>query len=73
MKKPAVTRWRHLCKAVTWRAVGTIDTICLGWLVSGDPRVGMTIGSLELVTKMVLYYLHERAWYSIDFGVSREK
>jgi len=44
----------------------------LGWLVSGDPKVGMTIGSLEVFTKMILYYVHERTWYKIDFGVKRE-
>jgi uncharacterized membrane protein len=73
VSKPYINHKRHILKTITWRAVGTIDTMCLGWLVSGDPKVGMTIGSLELATKMILYYLHERAWYRIDFGVKREK
>ena len=57
------SRIRHLAKTVTWRVVGTVDTILLGWLVSGDATVGLTIGGLEMVTKMILYYLHERAWF----------
>ncbi|MGB1481589.1 MAG: DUF2061 domain-containing protein [Flavobacteriales bacterium] len=57
------SRIRHLAKTVTWRLVGTVDTILLGWLVSGDATIGLTIGGLEMVTKMVLYYLHERAWF----------
>jgi len=57
------SRLRHLAKTFTWRIVGTIDTILLGWLVSGDATVGLTIGGLEMVTKMILYYLHERAWF----------
>ena len=57
------SRIRHLAKTVTWRLVGTVDTILLGWLVSGDATVGLTIGGLEMVTKMILYYLHERAWF----------
>ena len=57
------SRIRHLAKSVTWRLVGTVDTILLGWLVSGDATVGLTIGGLEMVTKMILYYLHERAWF----------
>jgi uncharacterized membrane protein len=57
------SRIRHLAKTITWRLVGTIDTILLGWLVSGDVTVGLTIGGLEMVTKMILYYLHERAWF----------
>jgi uncharacterized membrane protein len=72
MTKPSINRMRHILKTVTWRAVGTLDTIMLGWIVSGDPKVGMAIGSLELITKMILYYLHERAWYRIDFGIRRE-
>ena len=73
MKKPGINRSRHILKTLTWRAVGTIDTVLLGWLVSGDPKVGMTIGSLEVFTKMILYYVHERTWYRIDFGVRRDK
>ena len=57
------SRIRHLAKAITWRLVGTVDTILLGWLVSGDATIGLTIGGLEMVTKMALYYLHERAWF----------
>ncbi len=57
------SRIRHLAKTVTWRLVGTVDTILLGWLVSGDATIGLTIGGLEMVTKMALYYLHERAWF----------
>ena len=57
------SRIRHLAKTFTWRLVGTVDTILLGWLVSGDATVGLTIGGLEMVTKMILYYLHERAWF----------
>jgi len=73
MTKPNINRFRHILKTVTWRAVGTIDTILLGWLVSGDPAVGMTIGSLEVFTKMILYYAHERVWYRLDYGVKRNK
>ena len=57
------SRIRHLAKTVTWRLVGTVDTILLGWWASGDATVGLTIGGLEMVTKMILYYLHERAWF----------
>ena len=55
---------RHLTKTITWRIVGTLDTMALGWLITGDPIVGLKVGGLELFTKMILYYFHERAWYS---------
>jgi len=63
------SRKRHIAKTFTWRLVGTVDTMLLAWFISGDPMIGLQIGFAEVVTKMVLYYLHERAWYKIDFGV----
>lgn len=72
MKKTKVSFKRHIAKTLTWRVVGTIDTMLLGWLVSGDPMIGITIGSFEVVTKMVLYFIHERVWYKIGFGIKRD-
>jgi len=70
--KPRLSHKRHILKTITWRLVGTIDTIILSWIISGDPFIGLSIGGAELATKMVLYYLHERAWYNIDFGIERK-
>src|SRR5690606_8728251 len=64
------SRKRHLAKTVTWRAVGTMDTMLISWIITGNPLIGVKIGIAELLTKMVLYYLHERAWYCINFGLS---
>jgi len=72
MEKTKVSFKRHIAKTLTWRVVGTIDTMILGWLVSGDPMIGITIGSFEVVTKMILYFMHERVWYKIGFGVKRD-
>lgn len=60
---------RHIAKAVTWRVVGTIDTVLLAWLISGNPYTGLMVGISEVITKMVLYYLHERAWFKVEIGV----
>lgn len=57
------SRRRHLAKTITWRIIGTIDTVLIGWFVTGDPWVGVQVGGVEMVTKMVLYYFHERAWF----------
>jgi len=67
-----ISRKRHLLKTLTWRIVGTIDTMLLGWLISGNPLIGLKIGLLELITKMVLYYFHERIWYKSRFGVKKK-
>lgn len=66
-KNPSVKR--HVAKTITWRIVGTIDTMILGWIVSGNPWTGVKIGGLEVTTKMTLYYLHERVWFRINFGL----
>ncbi|PRX43516.1 Uncharacterized membrane protein [Salegentibacter salegens] len=64
---------RHIAKTVTWRIVGTIDTMILAWLISGDPMVGLQVGGAEVVTKMILYYFHERGWYRIDYGLKKRR
>lgn len=69
----ADSRIRHLAKTITWRIVGTIDTMLLAWVISGSPVTGLKIGAAEVVTKMILYYLHERVWYRINFGLDRRK
>lgn len=63
---------RHIAKTITWRLVGTIDTIILSWFISGDPFIGLKIGLSEVITKMTLYYLHERAWYKINLSKNGE-
>ena len=67
MTKMKISRKRHIAKTFTWRIVGTLDTIALAWLITGDAMAGLQIGVLELVTKFILYYLHERAWSNIRF------
>ena len=54
---------RHILKTITWRVIGTIDTIILSWLLTGSWTIGLSIGGLETITKMVLYFIHERVWF----------
>jgi len=64
---------RHIFKTVTWRIVGTLDTFLLSWLITGDIKIGLTIGGVEIITKMILYYFHERLWYNLSkFGVKNK-
>jgi uncharacterized membrane protein len=68
-----MSRKRHLAKTVTWRIIGTIDTIILGWIITGEVNKGLAIGGVEVISKMGLYYLHERAWYKIKFGLTSKE
>jgi uncharacterized membrane protein len=45
----------------------------IGWLITGDYIMGLKIGGVEIVTKMILYFLHERAWYRINLGLPHRK
>ena len=64
---------RHLAKTVSWRIIGTLDTIILSGIITGSWEIGLAIGGIELITKMVLYYLQERAWYKFSrFGLPKK-
>jgi len=63
---------RHILKTISWRIIGTIDTMVISWIITGSWKWGLTIGGVEVGTKMVLYFLHERAWYRFSkFGVKK--
>ena len=59
---------RSLIKTILWRFIGTIDTIAISWLITGRLNLALSIGSIELVSKMILYFLHERIWDKIEWG-----
>ncbi len=62
------TKLRSILKAISWGFIGTLDTMALGWIITGSPLMGLKIGGLELITKFVLYYFHERIWLQSKFG-----
>ena len=64
---------RHLIKTFTWRGIGTLDTILISFLLTGDGALGLQIGGVETITKMILYFFHEKLWYRINFGLDRRK
>ncbi|MCL5279551.1 MAG: DUF2061 domain-containing protein [Planctomycetes bacterium] len=65
--------YRSVLKALSWRLTGTLDTILVSFLISGRIRIALSIGVVELFTKLTLYYLHERAWNRIPFGRARDR
>jgi uncharacterized membrane protein len=66
-------RKRSILKAISYRVTGTIFTILVSLLVSGQIKVALSIGVIELFTKIVVFYLHERVWNKIPFGRVRGK
>ena len=54
---------RHLTKTLTWRILATTDTFIIAWLITGKIDWAAGIATIEVATKMILYYWHERIWY----------
>jgi uncharacterized membrane protein len=60
--------YRSIVKAISWRATGTVDTILISFLITGHAKWALSIGFVELFTKVFLYYVHERIWNKLSFG-----
>jgi len=60
--------YRSIAKSVSWRTIGTIDTIVISMFITGKLELALAIGGIEVFTKMALYYFHERTWNRIKFG-----
>jgi uncharacterized membrane protein len=60
--------YRSIVKSISWRTIGTIDTIVISYLITGKATLALSIGGIEVFTKMTLYYFHERTWNLINFG-----
>jgi uncharacterized membrane protein len=60
--------YRSFLKALSWRVTGTVDTIVISYLITGQLKWAFTIGGVELFTKIGLYYVHERVWNNIKLG-----
>ena len=66
--KNSETTARSVVKSISWRLVGTIDTFIISWLITGEVTLALSIGTIELVTKMLLYFFHERFWNTVKWG-----
>lgn len=60
--------YRSVVKSISWRVLGTLDTMVISYIITGNLVMAASIGSIEVVTKMFLYYLHERSWNKISLG-----
>lgn len=59
---------RSVAKSVSWRLLGTMDTVIISWLITGTLSIAFSIGAVELCSKMILYFFHERMWNNIKWG-----
>jgi uncharacterized membrane protein len=59
---------RSFLKAVSWRITGSVDTFVLSFLITGSAKMAGSIALIEVATKIVLFYLHERVWCAVPWG-----
>lgn len=62
------THSRSFVKAVSWRVLGSIDTFVISYFVTHQLVFAASIASVETVTKVVLFYAHERVWTAVPWG-----
>ena len=61
---------RSIAKSLTWRALATLTTFVIVYAYTDELALSLGVGAVEVVTKMSLYYLHERFWMRIRWGRS---
>ena len=59
---------RTIAKTLTWRVTASLTTFIIAWVLTGDLLIGVSIGSIEAITKIFLYYFQERIWNNIKWA-----
>ena len=59
---------RTITKTLTWRVTASLTTFIIAWILTGDFLIGVSIGGIEAITKILLYYFHERIWNNINWA-----
>ncbi len=65
------TKVRSVVKTISWRIVATLTTILLVFIFTGNIAISTSVGALEVFSKILIYYIHERVWNLTDFGRER--
>ncbi len=62
------TKTRSIIKSITWRFLATLTTVSLVYIFTGKIDMAVEIGGIEVILKVIIYFVHERVWYKIGFG-----
>ena len=64
---------RHIAKAISYRFIGSLQTVLIGYALTGSIYISSIAGVVELVVKPIIYFIHERIWYKfIKFGLNTD-
>ncbi len=64
---------RSVLKSISWRLISVVATFCIVYYFTRDARISLSIGVVDLIIKLTLFYFHERAWTHIKWGRQRKK
>lgn len=70
--KRAISYARTTTKTAIWRVIASLDAMLLAWLFTRNIGTAISIGGLEVFTKLVLYFFHERIWAKLPFGIEHD-
>jgi len=59
---------RSIIKGITWRITATVITIILVYVFTGNIKISLGVGAIEVVAKLIFYYFHERIWNKVSWG-----
>ena len=64
---------RHVAKSLSWRFIGSLDTLLFAWLVTGNFSDGLNVSLVTTITKLVWYYIHEQLWFKSSMADSNKR
>ncbi len=66
------SRLRSLLKGISWRIIATGATMTIAYIITGEVAEALKIGGIEFFGKLIIYYMHERAWLLVPSGTFRK-
>jgi len=64
---------RHIAKSISYRILGSLQTVIIGYILTGSIYISSIAGVVELIIKPIIYFIHERVWYKyINFGLEKK-
>jgi uncharacterized membrane protein len=71
-KQKSISYKRHIAKAFSYRMLGSFQTCVISYYFTGNFWVAGGIGLTEICIKPIIYFLHERVWYTFSqYGLKK--
>jgi adenylylsulfate kinase len=62
------THVRSIVKGISWRIIATLVTAGWTYVFTGSVSIAVLVGSSEALSKIFLYWAHERIWHPVQWG-----